>query len=81
MDSTEVTIKPLEFEQLPSIGTTDFLTVPEKVFSALVERVNTLSNLATTHDSTITTLLNEVQALKENMAKVAEILEVIYEKT
>ena len=71
----------LELPTLPTVLNNKIVTVPSEDLQKVVDTVNALIDAVNAMSPHIGALHTDVDTLKENMSKVATILEVLYEKT
>lgn len=66
---------------LPTVLDKKIVTIPSEDLQKVVDTVNALVDAVNAMLPNVSSLNKDVDTLKENMSKVATILEVIYEKT
>lgn len=71
----------LELPTLPTVLNNKIVTVPSEYLQKVVDTVNALVNAVNVILPHVDELRKDVDTLKENMSKVATILEVLYDKT
>ena len=74
-------MEPIKLPTLPNVVNSQIVTVHASELQSIVDTVNELVGAYNAQQVQLAEVSQEVVTLKENMSKVAEILEALYEKT
>ena len=74
-------MEPIKLPTLPNVVNSQIVTVHASELQSIVDTVNELVGVYNAQQVRLAEVSQEVITLKENMSKVAEILEALYEKT
>lgn len=72
-------MEPLKTPELPHIVTDSIVNIPSEQFRKFIHYVNQMAECINIQSSTIVELNNRLKTCEENTAKIAKILEELYE--